>query len=441
MTALIPTSGPHRRAAFSLAELLVAMTIALMVMATLATLFGAFGTSLSQSQAIIDLSARMRTAAWQLKRDLAGVTVEVEPWAHPEANAGYFELIEGPQTDLTFAFTSVSSSGTPTANLEGDIDDVLLFTTRSAGEPFVGRYDAETIESPVAEVAWLCKLSSYQPVANLRMFTLYRRQLLVDAYVGREPFLSGTNAITAASGTSGGVPLYDLSFRTVGTKLVPNSLGDLTKRENRFLHNTAGFPFAFLGTGATGATFEGTSREGEDLVLTNVIAFDVRVFDPAARAQPASPTTLYPGDRAYAPASAAGAAGAYVDLGGSGAAPEARQLAPSVPPFPPVGATALQSGGLMVSSLHTLSPRTYDTWSWHYEFNGVNEDGDTLTDEGTNGLDDNENGEGQPDDSAERETSPPYPVPLRGIEVRLRCYEPSSKQVRQVTIRHTFLAR
>ena len=87
----------------------------------------------------------------------------------------------------------------------------------------------------------------------------------------------------------------------------------------------------------------------------------------------------------------------------------------------------------------SLAYPTYDTWSMHYEFNGVDDDLDALIDEGTNGLDDNN--DGLPDDIGEFETSPPYPVPLRGIEVRIRCYEPSSKQVRQTTIRHTFIAR
>jgi hypothetical protein len=63
-------------------------------------------------------------------------------------------------------------------------------------------------------------------------------------------------------------------------------------------------------------------------------------------------------------------------------------------------------------------------------------DGDSLIDEGTNGLDDNN--DGIPDDPAERETSPPYPVPLRGIEVRIRCIEPTTKEIRQITIRHAF---
>jgi hypothetical protein len=48
-------------------------------------------------------------------------------------------------------------------------------------------------------------------------------------------------------------------------------------------------------------------------------------------------------------------------------------------------------------------------------------------------------GDGVFEDLGEAETLPPYPVPLRGVEIRIRCYEPSSRQVRQVTIRHTFV--
>ena len=42
-------------------------------------------------------------------------------------------------------------------------------------------------------------------------------------------------------------------------------------------------------------------------------------------------------------------------------------------------------------------------------------------------------------DANELETSPPYPVPLRGLEVRIRIYDTSTRQVRQVTVRHTFV--
>jgi hypothetical protein len=83
----------------------------------------------------------------------------------------------------------------------------------------------------------------------------------------------------------------------------------------------------------------------------------------------------------------------------------------------------------------------------------VDQDNNGVIDQGTNGIDDNSdgivdnglmdlNGDGDFEDageSGELETTVPYPFPLRGIEVRLRCYDPSSRQVRQVTIRHTFV--
>ena len=78
-----------------------------------------------------------------------------------------------------------------------------------------------------------------------------------------------------------------------------------------------------------------------------------------------------------------------------------------------------QTPGVQVGSGISLTPRTYDTWSTHYETNGADDDGDTITDEGHDRLDNN--GNTQIDENLESETSPPYPVPLRGVEVRVRC--------------------
>ncbi len=446
------------RRGFTLTELLVAMTIALAVMAVVASLFNTFGRGLAQSQATVDRSARMRSAAWKLRQDLTGATVDLVPWTRPESDSGYFELIEGPRKDL------FAENGTVV--LEADTDDVLLFTTRSAGDRFVGRYAGGTIESPCAEVAWFCRPMQPQPEIDglmrggdpmYKVYTLRRRQLLVASHVGVEPFQSGNNS------TSGGLTTvqqtYDISLRADGAVLRPNSLGDLTKRENRFLRAGA-FPHAFLLTGTAlsgnagvaGATFDGTTRAGEDVVLDNVLSFDVRVFDPQAKA---GTDGVLPGDLSYVPPTN-GPAGAYVDLGWGGTfKPADSWVVPAnttfTPPaslaaaaaYPPVGATAFQAGGKRVSANASLTDsvesRTYDTWSLHYEFNGVDDDGDGRIDEGTNGIDDN--ADDLPDDPAESETSPPYPVPLRGIEVRIRCYEPLSGQIRQITVRHTFVGR
>jgi hypothetical protein len=244
--------------------------------------------------------------------------------------------------------------------------------------------------------------------------------------------------------------------------LKPNSLRDLTMRENRYGHNPNGvasevnFPYPATQAPLSISPLSG-ARLGEDIVLNNVLAFDVRVLDPDAPIQVASPGgAVTPGDPGFAVGSGTAGFGAYVDLFWNRAVTAGSPPGAGSPlvPFPPTGTTAFQSPGVYVAGTSAAKVKTllgavatgtavYDTWSSHYEANGINEDGDSdkagnpLIDEGTNGLDDN--GNGLVDEPAEAETSPPYPVPLRGIEVRIRCYEPSSRQVRQVTIRHTFV--
>jgi hypothetical protein len=80
---------------------------------------------------------------------------------------------------------------------------------------------------------------------------------------------------------------------------------------------------------------------------------------------------------------------------------------------------------------------TYDTWSVSYERDGIDQLGTGSYDLQTNGVDDN--GDGVVDDVGERETVPPYSQPLRGLRVRIRMYEPSSRQIRQATVETDFL--
>jgi prepilin-type N-terminal cleavage/methylation domain-containing protein len=549
---------------FTLVELLIASTIGLILMGSLATLLGLFSRTSSSAQAIVSMTHAMRTVGSRLRSDLAGVTVEMSPPVKPESDSGYFELIEGPRSDSydwvsrggasaekkpinavisgpTAATSDLGSDGLQSPlDPVGDIDDALLFTTRSAAKPFTGRFGSGTIDSSAIEVAWFLKRSSAQPIAGVTVYDLYRKQLLVLAYAGVEPFLSGTSVLSLTgtvmlTGTapvfpnsvrlSGTVPSfpfrdfyrhYDISVRSGQTLFLgsespplqltilhPNTLSDLTKRENRFNRRVVWpfnevFPFAFQRTNEPQATFDDTAREGEDIVLRNVLAFDVRVFDPSAPMKQIRNVSVPggPGDIGYAETDSSpytpDARGTYADLGW-GAEPPTNPPIISSPslhtrlyryPINPAGSPAafdnrfpgwedtdlngmrdsgerelspFQGYGMQLVSgtisyaansdwsnlTNFPSPLSYDTWSSHYESNGINEDGDfepdgitPLVDEGTNGADDN--GDGIPDDPAERETSPPYPVPLRGIEVRIRCIEPNTKEIRQITIRHAF---
>ncbi len=410
------------RRGMTLVEMLVATTLTLIIMGVIAQLFGILGNSISRSRASLITSAQLRAISHALRIDLAGATAPTVPPVAADADAGYLEIIEGSANDTSLG----------TSQLIGDCDDALLFTTSTLDRPYVGLFSGtSSIESRTAEVAWFCRPSSVT-TAGMTLYDLYRRQLLVLDYVGAGAFASRSNRLAVASfgvlpaATFSVLQSYDLSLRVEGTEFLPNTLGDLTKRENRFAHNPAGtvssgsFPYAgTAGNLSSGAAVLSGSRQGEEIVLRNVLAFDVRVFDPAAaiRAVSGNSVGLVPGDPGYAGATTPSPAGlgCYVDLG-SGAA-----------------STTLTGSATTLSKL----TRIYDTWSTHYECNGIDENNDTVVDGGTDGIDNN--ADGVVDDDAERDTRPPYSVPLRGIEIRIRCYEPSSREVRQVTVRHTFV--
>jgi type II secretory pathway component PulJ len=471
------------RAGMTLVEMLVATTATLILMAAIAQVFAVFGATVSGSRSVLDLDGRLRNVAWRLRTDLAGATARTLPPLSPDSGEGYFEVIEGPVSDYQVAATSAPLASGTTPVGPTDVDDVLLFTTRNTETPFIGRaptntannaWKTDTFESTVAEVAWFARQTpgSTNPVT----YTLYRKQLLVMGYVGADPFTTD-NTIDYSVYGSTWAGYYDapcdISVRrernptgasVVFDTLIPNSLADLTRRESRFLHNpdgltATGFPFAFVPhqTASTSATaevmpaalsgliFDSTSqRQGEDVVLDNVIAFDVRVFDPAAPVYAtAGGSALVPGDPGFTNTPAA--SGAYVDLGHG---VNANSLLTGVVPH--YSAYGDSRSGLAGSA---STRRTYDTWSTHYEADGRDTDGDGTFDEGADGLDNDSdgmidepdrdlNGDGDTADAGEpgeAETAPPYPHALRGIEVRIRCYEPSSRQVRQVTIRHSFV--
>lgn len=436
------------RRGMTLVEMMVATTMTLIIMGIIAQLFGMLGTSVSGSRTTLDMSQQLRAVANTLRADLAGITVDTVPPAAADGDSGYLEIIEGPAGDDPGATRLVS--------LTGDCDDILMFTARSLGGPFVGKFDSGLIESPHAEVAWFCQQSpaAMQTVPDTTLYTLYRRQLLAMDYVGAGVFATAgnNNSLPSSFAIPGVYQSYDLSLRSEGGRLYPNSLGDLTKRENRFLHNPAGltlssvnYPYNNTASSIAANGPLAGARIGEDVVMTNVLAFDVRVYDPRAPILAVSNVAVTPGDPGYSAGVGAGAQGAYVDLNWD------RSLTNPIPAtaaYPPSGQGMFQGRGVGISAVAAaaapvkFADRIYDTWSTHYESNGINEgDGPNIApgtiDEGTNGFDDND--DGVIDDAGELETSPPYPTPLRGLEVRIRCYEPQSRQVRQITVRHTFV--
>ena len=450
-------NAPRLRRGMTLVEMLVATTATLILMGAIAQIFSVFGSAVSGSRSMIELDNRMRSVAWRLRGDLSGSTATTTPPLSPDAGEGYLEIIEGPNTDRILFNPStgaVFDKFDPSVaalgdgdRLLGDVDDILLFTTRNEETPFQGRYGTTTIESPVAEVAWFLRGTAGTTPTT---YTLYRRQLLVLGYAGLPPFQAGGNGV--AANTYGSwtrfYDAFDVSVSLAAGMLRPTSLADLTRRETRFLHNHAGlsdgsgFPYPFdpsreglFFNPAAQAAAPPSTRVSEDVVLTNVIAFDVRVFDPTGPVSAQAATAFVPGDPGFQ--NAADAGGCYVDLGNGAMINGPAGVPPRFAGFGQNKVGVAPAGVGMVGA--PTVRRTWDTWSTHYETNGRDDDGDGTVDQGTDGLDNNANG--QVDEPLEQETSAPYPVPLRGIEIRLRCFEPSSRQVRQVTVRHSFVPR
>jgi hypothetical protein len=249
-------------------------------------------------------------------------------------------------------------------------------------------------------------------------------------------------------------------------------------------------------------------RRGQDVMMSDVLAFDLRVYDPAAPIfatrkifgdatseldvviTPSDPgwrgTPPTGNDGAYMDADNMGGSkgiydskspryqyvgqGAYVDLGyGYDSRFKFGSPASSLFPTPkyndPSSSFASSADpwfftprGLSDVYGNLLAPgyAVYDTWSFHYENNGMNEDEIWFDgtnwkpastpptqswrkdiDQGTDGLDNNR--ALGVDDVNERETTPPYDKPLRGMQVLIRTYERDSRAIRQVRVNQHFM--
>ncbi len=306
--------------------MLVALAITLIMMGAVVTLFGVISESVASSRSAIEMADRLRAARNTIQSDLQGATATMSPPLRPENAEGYLEIIEGQYYD---ANTGIAQT------IFGDTDDYLLLTTRGS-VPFRGMSkntsgNTITVESNVAEVCYYLvqdgPLVDATQTPPIRLFTLYRRVLLVMPSLG--PITPTTYPNNQPS--RDWLLYNDISVRydePNGTQtLYPNSLGDLTKRENRFSHyNDAAtyinftFPFQavrvpvnLMNTPPTlltptswpanrpllyaflGPAFDSNSRPtiapdvnasgfrvrpGDHVLLTNVLAFDVQVWDP-----------------------------------------------------------------------------------------------------------------------------------------------------------------
>jgi hypothetical protein len=239
------------------------------------------------------------------------------------------------------------------------------------------------------------------------------------------------------------------------------------------------------------------------VILQDLRGFDVRLYDPLAPIlmEPNSGVAIAPGDASF-PINATAirsawdrvlGRGAFVDLGyaipydpasgeyvlNPGTADVAAMgnwYSPTnttgrisyfsgIPSYIESGSDRLKSssehfwgwnGELLANDAAFLAMKQfairYDTWSTYFERDGLDRGMNPVVtpppppgspaisnggDLATNGIDDDlANGV---DDPGERDTAPPYDVPLRGMEVRLRMLHYETRQVRQVSVVSDFV--
>lgn len=529
-----PLTGRTRalsRQGFTITELLIAATISLILTYAVVQMFDYVASEARYGRASIELASQLRNASRRISTDLACATAPARPFADRHGQ-GYFEYLEGPGSDSVAMIynaggaypTTTTGTYTPvirTSNIDaslptvavetslgGDIDDVLMFTAYNPDEPFRGRYtpyvfDSSTStwtrgqtrieESKYAEIAiWTVRLP------NNRV-QLYRRALLIrpDLQAAAFGYYAAPSPQFPLPPTT---PAYDeMKYRMqtlyqendISVRIdsgfngfVGNSLGDLSRRENRFAHLRSATSYQYPidaqelqlhdpafdrtvmpflpGWLLTNDTTRGLYYEGNDVLLAEVLAFDVKAFDPTASVRlDKNHFHMTPSDPGYETNqghSGAGGrltvqTGAFVDLGynvthnttgagtwftGNGTA-KSRLVDPNY--FMDTQLTP-RAGEPTAAN---VAFRTYCTWTNFYETNGIDENGDGIVDGGMNQIDDDLDGpsnsahpNGLVDELAEWDTLPPYLNPLRGVQVTLRVMEPNSRQVRQMSVVQNF---
>jgi type II secretory pathway pseudopilin PulG len=169
-------------AAYTLVELLIALTLSLLLLLGVAELFQRVGGAMNETRSVMSASAHLNEAALLLRQDLARIPKSLADKPEriakfiddlstltesPSDEDGYLEIIEGAGTLAKHPY--VNESGEPDITV-GDVDDIIAFTTASnSGMPFRGVIREKIVERDAAEIVWF-----------VRGNTLYRRQRLID---------------------------------------------------------------------------------------------------------------------------------------------------------------------------------------------------------------------------------------------------------------------
>ena len=146
-----PNFDPARsRTAFTILEVMVALTASLLMMLALTKAFKLSGDKITQSQSEMELSGTLRAVTFSPRDELGQLTPEAVIPQPRTASSGYFTYYEGPWADSTT--TLINNVGPqpgylPTSRF-GDLDDYMAFTAEAEpGAPFVGMIPRGVLEA------------------------------------------------------------------------------------------------------------------------------------------------------------------------------------------------------------------------------------------------------------------------------------------------------
>jgi len=311
--------------AFTLVELLIALALSLVLLLAVTELLSRVGRAMNDARSSMSASADLHAAALLLRQDLVRIpnSLATKPeriaagGGNVSDNDGYLEIIEGPN-DVTYVDRSRSNIPDVTV---GDVDDIIAFMVRTSR--FRGLHQADfrglivdedgelrIAETEDAEIVWF-----------IRGNTLYRRVRLVDVSDVSERARRENRLLHAFRNDPGNLsptnsfpyPLYcpsNLSWRYLRVPTLEENLyrnctdspctcggcwGSHPQWKTITLPVNPEDPspdlweqphfFPSLQDRRSGSLTDFVSsprnvRTGEDVVLTNVLSFDVKVWCP-----------------------------------------------------------------------------------------------------------------------------------------------------------------
>jgi prepilin-type N-terminal cleavage/methylation domain-containing protein len=303
----------QRRQGFTLVELLVAMALIVFIMAILSYAFEAATRSFRDLKAAGDLAEKLRSVSGQLRRELAADHFEGKKrlsdptfWASGPPRQGFFRIYQGSRPGAAGALCILEGADQDGLKSYRTADHILHFTVKLRGNqeseffsagvpagsplltnifgPLEARYQGTgAYRYQWAEVAYFLRPSldaqNQQDTANgTPLYSLYRRQrLAVPDNVLVTPPVQAADAANYLEVSCDPDPANTNS-------LYFNSPLDLTVPARRFGTDATGLPNKNVANyGLSYPTLAdqapvGSNLRGADLVLTDVVSFDVRVL-------------------------------------------------------------------------------------------------------------------------------------------------------------------